>query len=203
MNREPLFNVPAVIVATLAVLAAIHGVRTLLLSEDQDIQILLYFAFIPARYDASGVLGSLLPGGIGADIWTFVTYSLLHGSWTHLIVNAVWLLAFGSALARRFGASRFLAFFAVTAAAGAAMHLLTNTGSHAPMIGASASISGAMAAAMRFVFQRGGPLGALGMPCVVFGPGDIAQAPTKDEWIELDQVRQAAEADDQIARDLG
>jgi acetylornithine deacetylase len=48
-----------------------------------------------------------------------------------------------------------------------------------------------------------GPLGALGMPCVVFGPGDIAQAHTKDEWIELDQVRQAAEAYYQIARDLG
>jgi membrane associated rhomboid family serine protease len=30
------------------------------------------------------------------------------------------------------------------------------------MIGASAAISGAMAAAMRFAFQRGGPLGALG-----------------------------------------
>ena len=28
-----------------------------------------------------------------------------------------------------------------------------------PMIGASAAISGAMAAAMRFVFQQGGPLG--------------------------------------------
>lgn len=162
MKREPLFNIPAVIVASLAVLALIHGVRTFLLTEDQDIMVLLNFAFIPARYDASGVLGPLLPGGIGAEIWTFVTYSLLHGSWMHLTVNAVWLLAFGSALARRFGALRFLAFFAVTAAAGAAMHLLTNAGSQAPMIGASASISGAMAAAMRFVFQRGGPLGALG-----------------------------------------
>jgi membrane associated rhomboid family serine protease len=162
VNREPLFNVPAVIVATLAVLAGVHGIRTVLLSEEQDIHVLLYFAFIPARYDSGGVLGPLLPGGIAADIWTFVTYSLLHGSWMHLGVNAVWLLAFGSALARRFGTTRFLTFFAVTAAAGAAMHLLTNAGSQAPMIGASASISGAMAAAMRFVFQRGGPLGALG-----------------------------------------
>ena len=161
VQREPLFNVPSVIVASLIVLALIHGVRTLLLAEDQDIWLLLYFAFIPARYDSTAVLGGLLPGGIGADIWTFVTYSLLHGSWMHLCVNAVWLLAFGSALARRFGATRFLAFFAVTAAAGAAMHLLTNSGSQAPMIGASASISGAMAAAMRFAFQRGGPLGAL------------------------------------------
>jgi acetylornithine deacetylase len=48
-----------------------------------------------------------------------------------------------------------------------------------------------------------GPLGAYGVPCVVFGPGDIAQAHTKDEWIELDQVCQATEAYYQIARELG
>jgi acetylornithine deacetylase/succinyl-diaminopimelate desuccinylase family protein len=48
-----------------------------------------------------------------------------------------------------------------------------------------------------------GPLGARGVPCVVFGPGDIAQAHTKDEWIELDQVRQAAEAYYEIACKLG
>ena len=48
-----------------------------------------------------------------------------------------------------------------------------------------------------------GPLGASGLPCLVFGPGDIAQAHTKDEWVELDQVRAAAEAYFQIARALG
>ena len=41
MKREPLFNVPAVIVALLVVLALIHGVRTLLLTEDQDVWVLL------------------------------------------------------------------------------------------------------------------------------------------------------------------
>jgi acetylornithine deacetylase len=39
-----------------------------------------------------------------------------------------------------------------------------------------------------------GPLGAAGIPAIVFGPGDIAQAHTKDEWIELEQVALAAEA---------
>jgi acetylornithine deacetylase len=48
-----------------------------------------------------------------------------------------------------------------------------------------------------------GPLGVTGLPCLVFGPGDIAQAHTKDEWIELDQVAQAAEAYYQIALALG
>jgi len=32
-----------------------------------------------------------------------------------------------------------------------------------------------------------------GIPAVVFGPGDIAQAHTKDEWVELAQIEQAAE----------
>jgi acetylornithine deacetylase/succinyl-diaminopimelate desuccinylase family protein len=48
-----------------------------------------------------------------------------------------------------------------------------------------------------------GPLSATGVPCVVFGPGDIAQAHTKDEWIDLDQVAQAAEAYFQIVLELG
>jgi acetylornithine deacetylase len=32
-----------------------------------------------------------------------------------------------------------------------------------------------------------------GVPSVVFGPGDIAQAHTKDEWIDLSQLEPAAE----------
>jgi acetylornithine deacetylase len=48
-----------------------------------------------------------------------------------------------------------------------------------------------------------GPLSARGTPCVVFGPGDIAQAHTKDEWVDLDQVRLAAEAYFRIALALG
>jgi membrane associated rhomboid family serine protease len=44
---------------------------------------------------------------------------------------------------------------AVTAAAGALAHLVTHEHAVAPMIGASASVSGAMAAAIRFAFVRG------------------------------------------------
>jgi membrane associated rhomboid family serine protease len=161
LKREPLFNIPPVIMAILALLAVIHAVRTLILSDSQSFEFLLTFAFIPARYDTSVLLGGALPGGFGAEIWTFVTYSLIHADWTHFGVNAVWLLPFGSAVARRFGATRFLVFFAVTAACGAGLHLATHAGAQFPMIGASAAISGAMAAAMRFAFQRGGPLSML------------------------------------------
>ena len=158
MKREPPFNVPSVIVALLAALALIHAVRVYVLNDQQAMEFLLTFAFIPSRYDTSAVLGNALPGGFGAELWTFVTYAFIHADWVHYGVNALWLLPFGSAVARRFGAVRFLLFFAVTAAAGAALHLATHAGEDMPVVGASAAISGTMAAAMRFAFQHGGPL---------------------------------------------
>jgi acetylornithine deacetylase len=48
-----------------------------------------------------------------------------------------------------------------------------------------------------------GPLGETGLPCYVFGPGDIAQAHTKDEWVDLDEVRAASEIYYQMALTLG
>jgi membrane associated rhomboid family serine protease len=160
-RSEPIFNVPAVVVAVIAACVLVHLARVYLLTGDQDIDFLVSFAFIPARYGSDFVLTGELPGGWGADAWTFVTYAFLHGSAAHLLLNMIWLLPFGSALARRFGAVRFLAFFAAAAAAGAALHLATNFGSEQPVIGASAAISGCMAASVRFAFQRGGPLDLL------------------------------------------
>jgi membrane associated rhomboid family serine protease len=158
-RRERMLNVPAVVVALLAALALIHAIYALVLSPEQKTEFLLLFAFIPARYDPAVAPDIVWPGGTAADLWTFVSYALIHGNVAHLVLNGVWLLAFCSPVARRFGVTRFLAFMAATAAAGAAAHLVTHFGELLPMVGASASISGAMAAAMRFVFQRGGPLG--------------------------------------------
>jgi membrane associated rhomboid family serine protease len=157
-RRERMFNVPLVMVALIVVLGIVHAYLFIALTPQQLTEFLLLFAFIPARYDASVMPDIIWPGGRAADVWTFVTYALIHGDLAHLLFNTVWLLAFGSPVARRFGPRRFLAFMAMTAAAGAAVHLVTHFGELLPMIGASAAISGAMAAAMRFAFQRGGPL---------------------------------------------
>jgi membrane associated rhomboid family serine protease len=154
--KEPIFNIPAVVVATVAVLVLVHAARTFLLTDQQDIEFVLSFGFIPARY--SGEAGSL-PGGFAADLWTFFIYAFIHADLTHLGFNLAWLIPFGSALARRFGAWRYVLFMLTTAAIGAMAHLVTHLGAIEPMIGASAAISGAMAAAMRFVFQRQGRIG--------------------------------------------
>jgi membrane associated rhomboid family serine protease len=150
--REPILTLPGALTAYVLLLAVIH-LRVLLPPELENWTVDA-FGFIPKRYDST-LLAVAFPGGAGAKVWSFVTYSLLHANLSHLGFNVLWLLPFGSALARRFGAFRFFAFMAVTAAAGALAHLVTHEHAVAPMIGASASVSGTMAAAIRFAFVRG------------------------------------------------
>jgi membrane associated rhomboid family serine protease len=164
--REPILTLPGALTAYVLLLAAIHAVR-MLLPFDIDDDVIQMFGFIPKRYDST-LLAIDFPGGAGAKVWSFVTYSLLHANLSHIGFNVLWLLPFGSALARRFGAIRFFLFMAVTAAAGALAHLVTHEHAVAPMIGASASVSGAMAAAIRFAFVQGSFLS--------FSRGDAAAA---------------------------
>lgn len=154
-RQQPIFNVPAVITVLAAVMLGIQLVRGFL-GEDLNIEILALFAFIPARLDPSVFADGVLPGGTGADVWTFITYAFLHADWMHVGINTLWLLAFGSPVARRFGTLRFLVFFLFTAAAGAGLHLLTHAGEPVPVIGASAAVSGCMAASLRFMFASEG-----------------------------------------------
>ncbi len=150
--REPILTLPPALTAYVLLIAVIH-LRVLLPPELENWTIDV-FGFIPKRYDST-LLDVSFPGGAGAKVWTFVTYSLLHANLAHIFFNVLWLLPFGSALARRFGALRFFLFMAATAAAGALAHLVTHEHAVAPMIGASASVSGTMAAAIRFAFVHG------------------------------------------------
>jgi membrane associated rhomboid family serine protease len=157
-TSEPIFNVPAIVLAIIGICVLVLVGEEFLLSSEEDIAFLYYFAFVPARYGKSLLPTGGFPGGAGADVWTFVTYAFIHGDITHLGMNSIWFLPFGSAVARRFGNVRVIGFFAATAAAGALTHLVTHWGELMPMIGASAAVSGFMAGAIRFAFQRGGPL---------------------------------------------
>lgn len=157
--REPVFNLPAVIIASLVVLAAVHILRVYVLTEEQASWLIATFAFFPIRLTGPEIPGFYWPGGAAGDVWTFFSYAFLHADWMHFGVNGLWLAAFGTPLARRFGAVRFLGFSLLGAAAGAAAHLLLYPSGAAPLIGASAAISAQMAASARFAFSAGGRLG--------------------------------------------
>jgi membrane associated rhomboid family serine protease len=181
-RREPIFAIPAVIVALLAALIGAYAVYDFLDPATQDAA-LGAFAFLPGRLTLAiwpERLSELLartavdPNALaeatlarhyhvvlaGARPWTLLTYAFMHGSWTHVLLNSVWLVAFGPPVARRFGGPRFLAFFAFTAVAGALTHWMFYQMDFAPLIGASAVDSALMAAATRFIFEPGAPLGS-------------------------------------------
>jgi membrane associated rhomboid family serine protease len=159
-SSEPIFNIPRVVLAVTASMIAIHAGRAFLLGigSPADDEFLGLFAFITDRYGASPFGLRAFPGGFGAEIWTFATYALLHADFSHLAMNSLWFVAFGTPVARRFGALRFLLLFVITAAAGAAAFLVIHGQNGAVLIGASAVASGMMGAAARFAFQPNGPI---------------------------------------------
>ncbi len=177
-RREPVFNLPAVILALILLFVAIHGLRDYLLDARADAEMLRTFAFVPARltavFDMNAIAAKLnaiardpsqlavakfFLGDASPQYWSLLTYAGLHGDWIHVGVNCLWLAAFGGPVAMRFGWLRFLLLFAVCAIAGASLHFLLHMREFTPVVGASASVSGIMAAAIRFVFQPGAPLG--------------------------------------------
>lgn len=158
-TSEPIFNVPGVVLAIIAICALVLAGETYLLTDRTADDTFLYcFGFVPGRYDGALTAAGMCPLGTGAGLWSFVTYAFIHGNTTHLAMNSVWFLPFGSAVARRFGTMRTLGFFVATSAGGALAHLMTHWGETTPMVGASGAVSGFMAGAIRFAFQRGGPL---------------------------------------------
>ena len=153
--RQRFFNLPGVVVWTLAVLGGVHLLR-MAISDDADDWVIRTFAFIP--YRLTGSEPDAFPGGTLGSAWTFLTYALLHADLGHILVNGFYLAAFGSPLARRLGTLRFLAFTAAGAVGGALLHLATHVGGLAPVVGASAAISAHLAGTCRFGFAPGGPL---------------------------------------------
>src|SRR5215469_7892133 len=149
--RQPFLRAPAVVIGLIAVLVCAHLARIYVFSSASTAWIYNY-GFVPARYSHTYLYAhGLNPGNFLERALPFVTYIFLHGNYTHVLFNCLWLLAFGPVVARRFGALLFLAFFLICGIAGAAVYLGLNWGSEAPVIGASGAVSGLMAASFRMI----------------------------------------------------
>lgn len=189
--REPVLNLPSAVTWLILALALVQAGRSLLPAYD-DVVVMSWLAFIPARLslwldpergqemiqaltqrlggqdlaDRFQLVRLLIADG-GPRLWTLLTYGLLHGSWLHLISNVIWLAAFGSPVARRLGSGRFLNLMALSTIGGALLHWWSRDLDVLPLVGASAAVSGATAAAIRFVFAPGLRFGTLSDDAVV------------------------------------
>jgi membrane associated rhomboid family serine protease len=141
--REPFLKAPGSVISLIGVLVAAHVARVFASAQFSE-NVLEQYAFIPQRY--SHHVGSLLDRAV-----PFVSYMFLHADATHLIINCLWLLAFGAVVARRFRPALFFLFFFICGVAAAAIHLATNWNSDGAVIGASGAIAGLMAAGVRML----------------------------------------------------
>lgn len=152
-QSQPILNAPASVIGLIGVLVAIHVALTLagdnwIIWADQN------FAMVMSRY------GNEPPPYIqGAQYWSFITHAFLHGGWDHLLFNCLWLLIFGTPVARVMGSRRFFIICAVAAVSGAAASLALHWGERVVMIGASGAVSGLLAAAIPLMYGRRTPQG--------------------------------------------
>ena len=80
------------------------------------------------------------------NLFTPITSMFLHGSWSHLLGNCLFLWVFGNNVEDSMGRLRFLIFYLLCGLAGAAAQVLTSPASPVPMVGASGAISGVLGA---------------------------------------------------------
>jgi membrane associated rhomboid family serine protease len=128
----------------LIVLNVLAWLFTTLAPVEQTDRASLALGFIPALIFDRAVLDPSLV--IVPEDLTFLTYAFLHIDFWHLASNMLFLWVFGDNVEDALGHMRFLLFYLLCAAAGAALHGIVGPASEAPLIGASGAISGVVAA---------------------------------------------------------
>jgi membrane associated rhomboid family serine protease len=156
-ERERMFNAPWTIVALPALLIALYAIQAATVSEAQE-----------AHW-------ALTSQALVAGRWQVLVTSLfLHGSWPHVLMNSVAILAFGPPAARLMGtdlrgASAFYGFYLTCGVLAALGFLAADPHDLNPVVGASGAAAGLLGAASRLIEGRGrvGP---------IFGPTVLGMA---------------------------
>jgi len=148
-RSEPMLNVPWPVILLIAILIGAHAAR-------------LWFNIDPDSF-------ALTASDLAAGRWGgLVTHLFIHASWAHVLMNSVFILAFGAPVSRflRTGAMGALAFFlfflvcGVVAGVGfagvaAALARAALASPDWALVGASGAASGLMGAAARLIEGRG------------------------------------------------
>ena len=150
----PAINAPASVLAVIAALAGIHALLSFL-GNDWQVWSLFTLALNPVRFTDPA-----FPMTPGSQYWSLVTYMLLHGDWMHVTFNCLWLLVFGTPVARYLGSARFLLLCLVAGVTGGLFSLFLHWGQEIFVVGASAAVSGLLGAAIPIMYGRRVPGGA-------------------------------------------
>ncbi len=110
--------------------------------QNQNHFVYLY-GLVPAKFTVPQVSAYF---SVGQRILSLFTFMFLHGGFMHLLGNMWSLYIFGDNVEERLGPARYIAFYLLCGLASGMIHLLFNTHSNVPTIGASGAIAGVMGA---------------------------------------------------------
>jgi membrane associated rhomboid family serine protease len=125
------------------------------LSERRLAESVCNLGLVPAELMHTRPVGFAVPLGAGLSClvddlpinWlTPVSSMFLHGSWGHILGNALFFWVFGNNIEDSMGPGRFLAFYLLCGLVAVAVHIGIEPGSPVPTVGASGAISGIMGA---------------------------------------------------------
>jgi len=110
---------------------------------------------VPAELTGGRPVGFAIPMGQGLacvvdaepiNALTPITSMFLHGSWGHILGNALFFWVFGNNIEDSMGRARFVAFYLICGLAAVGAHMLVQPASPVPTVGASGAISGILGA---------------------------------------------------------
>jgi membrane associated rhomboid family serine protease len=108
----------------------------------------LVFIFELVGGEAFVTKWSLVPANIvaGKDWITILTSMFMHGGWSHILGNMVFLWAFGPEIEDLMGRGRYLVFYLLGGLAATAAQIVVDPTSTVPNLGASGAIAAVMGA---------------------------------------------------------
>ncbi|MBL8905325.1 MAG: rhomboid family intramembrane serine protease [Rhizobiales bacterium] len=149
---QRLINSPPVVIGSIVLLLAVH-LAIVFLGEDWQIWSIAVFGFNPLRWLPDTPIAMIQ----GSQYWSLVSYALLHADWIHVGLNCLWLLVFGTPVARLGGPWRFLAVCLAGAIGGSLASLILHWGQNVNLIGASGAVSGLLAGSVPILYGAASP----------------------------------------------
>ncbi len=140
-ERKPL------VVWTITALCALIFFYELTLPERGLTEFLYIYGVVPARFTNphwAAYIG--FPEG---GLESFVTYMFLHGGWLHFLLNMWVFWIFADNIEDVLGHFKFTVFYLFCGLAALAAHILFNSSSTLPVVGASGAVAGVMGAYLR------------------------------------------------------
>lgn len=155
-DENPTLRTPVVTYALLAAIVAtwvfVQGAG---LEQFRLAATVCNYGLVPAELTHTRPIGFSVPIGPGVsclvdneliNVLTPLTSMFLHGSWAHLLGNALFFWVFGNNIEDSMGRGRFLVFYLLCGVIAAGVQTLVDPASPVPTVGASGAISGVLGA---------------------------------------------------------